>query len=87
MPFESAITMILAALAALLTALAIIIGMAALWGWAGIKDGAEKAATNAMNLKMCPHVIFESSVAHVNTQRVMHATEVVVNEVKRNCVP
>jgi hypothetical protein len=52
MSFESAITIILAALAALLTALAIIIGLGAIWGWAGIKEAASKAATDAMNRRM-----------------------------------
>jgi hypothetical protein len=57
--FESAITLVLAALgaligvlAAILTALAIGIGIAAIWGWSGIKEAAAKAATDAMNLKM-----------------------------------
>jgi hypothetical protein len=52
MSFESAITIILAALAVLLTALAIIIGLGAIWGWVGIKEAASKAATDAMNKRM-----------------------------------
>jgi|SRR5260370_20803609 hypothetical protein len=43
---------LLAALGVLLTALAIIIAIAAIWGWAGIRDGAAKAATDAANFKM-----------------------------------
>jgi len=52
MSFETAITIVLAALGAILTALAIIIGIAAIWGWGGIKDAAAKAATDAINAKM-----------------------------------
>jgi hypothetical protein len=51
MPFETAITIVLAALAALLTALAIIIGIVAIWGWAGIKEEAAKAAREAIDRK------------------------------------
>ncbi len=51
MPFETAITIVLAALGALLTALAIIIGLVAIWGWAGIKEEAAKAAREAIDRK------------------------------------
>jgi len=43
---------LLAALGVLLTALAIMIAIAAIWGYAGIKEAAAKAATDAMALKM-----------------------------------
>lgn len=51
MTFETAITIVLAALAALLTAMAIIIGIVAIWGWAGIKEEAAKAAREAIDRK------------------------------------
>jgi hypothetical protein len=50
--YSEFITILLTALTVLLTALAIIIGLAAIWGWAGIKEAATKAGTEAVNSKM-----------------------------------
>ena len=47
-----AITIILAALAVLLTALAIFIGIAAVWGFTGIKEDAKKIAIQAAEKKL-----------------------------------
>ncbi|HXB61718.1 MAG TPA: hypothetical protein VNU94_02555, partial [Acidobacteriaceae bacterium] len=42
MSYESCVTIVLTALCALLAALAIIIGLAAIWGYGGIKEALTK---------------------------------------------
>jgi hypothetical protein len=45
----TALTLILAALAVLLTALAIFIGLAAIWGYGGLKDSVKEMATRRVD--------------------------------------
>jgi hypothetical protein len=48
----TSLTLVLAALGALLTALAIIIGIAAIFGYSGIKEEARRIATDAAHKKL-----------------------------------
>jgi hypothetical protein len=52
MSFESAITIILTALAVMLAIMAIAIGVAAIWGYSGIKDTVKDAATKQVQAAM-----------------------------------
>lgn len=52
MSFETAITIVLAALTAILTALAIGIGVAAIWGYGGLKESLNNMATKRVDEAM-----------------------------------
>lgn len=56
----TSLTLVLAALAVLLTALAIMIGIAAIWGYTGLKEEARRIATEAAHKKLIEYFEKES---------------------------
>jgi len=75
--FNTAITLTLAALAVLLTALAIMVAVAAWWGFTSIKDEAKKiasqVATEAAEKKLIE--FFETEALKDRIKRMMDATK------------
>jgi hypothetical protein len=63
----TSLTLVLAALAVLLTALAIIIGIAAVWGYLGIKEDARRIATEAAHKKLVEYFENESLKDKIRT--------------------
>jgi len=84
MSFESAITIILTALAVMLAVVTIGIAGLAIWGYFGIRDSVKEMATK----KVDDGVIGDSS-SHTRSflQTLMHSTEIVVCEMQSDSVP
>jgi hypothetical protein len=82
----TSLTLVLAALAALLTVLAIIIGLAAVWGYVGLRDSVKEMASNkvdeAMKLKLKEYPASADMVALVRRlERYATFLDVIQNQV------
>ncbi|MGA7220840.1 MAG: hypothetical protein WBX38_21170 [Candidatus Sulfotelmatobacter sp.] len=82
----TALTLVLAALSALLTVLAIIIGVAAVWGYIGLRDSvkemASKKVDEAMKLKLKEYPASADMVALVRRlERYANFLDVIQNQV------
>lgn len=83
MTYEGFITILLTALGVMLALLAIVIGVAAIWGYQGIKERATEDAKKAAEEKLKEHIKSPEIKALIEEHIRLRATEVAKEMVQR----